>query len=137
MLLLVCLTILSSCQAQSSLEQISKNMAEQEASWNKGDVEAFMAHYWKSDSLKFIGSKGLTYGWQQTLENYKKGYPDKSAMGQLTFTNHEIRPVGDDYVYVVGKWELAREELDDLSGHYTLLWQLIDGHWVIISDHSS
>lgn len=137
MLAFVILTSSSGFIAQSATEQISSNMAEQEASWNRGDVEAFMTHYWRSDSLKFIGSKGLTYGWQQTLDNYKKGYPDKSAMGQLTFTNHEIREVGDVYTYVIGKWELEREELEDLSGHYTLLWQLIDGRWVIISDHSS
>lgn len=138
LLLTLTIAVLSaSCTAQDPVKLISSHMAEQEKAWNDGDVDAFMKHYWHSDSLKFIGSKGLTYGWQQTLDNYKTGYPDKAAMGQLTFTNHEIRPVGKEYVYVIGKWELAREELDDLSGHYTLLWQKIDGKWVIISDHSS
>ncbi|MBC7774130.1 MAG: DUF4440 domain-containing protein, partial [Phycisphaerae bacterium] len=73
--------------AQSADHQaIRRVMAEQEAAWSRGDLEGFMAGYWKSDSLRFIGSKGLTYGWQQTLDNYKKGYPNLDAMGKLTFT---------------------------------------------------
>jgi ketosteroid isomerase-like protein len=133
----VCLGIACSGMAQTPVDIVSSHMSEQQDSWNEGDLEAFMIHYWKSDSLKFIGSKGLTYGWQQTLANYKTRYPDRSAMGQLNFTNHEILQVSDDYVYVIGKWELERKELENLSGHYTLLWQLIKGQWVIISDHSS
>ena len=39
---------------------------------NAGDIEGFMEGYIKSDDLKFVGSKGITYGWKQTLENYKR-----------------------------------------------------------------
>jgi len=46
------------------VDQVLENMKTQEQSWNKGDVRGFMEYYWKSDSLKFIGSKGITYGWQ-------------------------------------------------------------------------
>lgn len=123
--------------AQSADETIiRKIMAKQEAAWNRGDLEAFMGGYWNSDSLKFIGSRGLTYGWQQTLDNYKKGYPDPDAMGKLKFTIISVEKLSGKSAYVIGKWHLARKA-GDLSGHYTLLWKKIKGTWVIVADHSS
>jgi ketosteroid isomerase-like protein len=115
---------------------IRQIMADQELAWNKGNLEAFMAGYWKSDSLRFIGSKGLTYGWQKTLANYQISYPDPDAMGKLTFTILSVEKLSKRSAFVVGKWYLARK-VGDLSGHYTLLWKKLDGKWVIVSDHSS
>ena len=123
---------------EQALTLISNKMQEQEDCWNDGDLECFMQHYWKSDSLRFIGSKGLTYGWQPTLDNYITSYPDKSAMGKLTFTNEIKEMVDLNTVQVIGQWELQRNDsLEDLKGHYSLLWKNKNGEWVIISDHSS
>ena len=118
------------------VQAILKVMQAQEDAWNAGNLDAFMAGYWNSDSLKFIGSRGLTYGWKQTLENYKKSYPDKSAMGKLTFTIISVEPLSKKSAYVIGKWHLKREK-DEPNGHFTLLWKKIDGHWFIVADHSS
>ena len=125
-----------SVQAQKADKAIRQVMAEQETAWNKGDLPGFMAGYWHSDSLRFIGSRGLTYGWEQTLANYQKGYPDKEAMGQLSFTILSIEQLSKKSAFVVGKWHLQRTK-DELSGHYTLLWKKIKGKWVIVADHSS
>ena len=123
--------------AQNAAERSIRNiMAAQELAWNRGDLEAFMDGYWRSDSLRFIGSSGLTYGWQQTLDNYKKGYPDTDAMGKLKFTILSVESLSRHNAYVIGKWHLARKA-GDLSGHYTLLWKKIKGKWVIVADHSS
>lgn len=110
-------------------------MATQEAKWNAGDIPAFMTYYWKSDSLKFIGSKGITYGWQKTLDNYLKAYPDQAAMGILAFTIVECTQLSPTAVYVIGKWELRKEKPS--GGHFTLLWKKIKGEWVIVADHTS
>ncbi len=115
---------------------INELMLEQEKDWNNANLEGFMKHYWKSDSLKFIGSKGLNYGWQNTLDSYRKSYPDAAAMGTLKFTNIATDVLNDSNAYVIGKWELFRIA-DTLSGHYTLLWKKLNGHWVIVADHSS
>ena len=123
--------------AQTASETVIREiMATQEAAWNKGDLEAFMEGYWKSDSLKFIGSKGLNYGWQKTLENYKRSYPDPAAMGRLTFSDVTVELISEDAAFVIGKWHLKRKA-GDLSGYYTLLWKKIKGEWVIVADHSS
>lgn len=126
-----------SVSGQPAVRTIRNIMAEQEAAWNRGDLPAFMEGYWHSDSLRFIGSKGLTYGWQATLDNYRRGYPDRATMGTLKFTILSVEKLSRRSAFVVGKWHLARGDKGDLSGHYTLLWRKIRGHWVIVADHSS
>ncbi len=84
----------------------------------------------------FIGKTGVTYGWSNTLKNYKKGYPDTAAMGKLTFTLIQVKKLSKEYYHVTGKWFLKRS-IGDIGGHYTLLFRKINNHWVIISDHSS
>lgn len=116
--------------------EIRALLNKQTDAWNRGDLEGFMEGYWKNDSLMFIGKSGITYGWQKTLDNYKKGYPDRTAMGTLTFTLIQMKPLSKKYFSVVGKWQLKRT-IGDLSGHYTLLLKKIKGEWVVIADHSS
>ena len=126
-----------SISAQSSDEQsIRQILATQEEAWNRADLEAFMGGYWRSDSLMFIGSRGVTYGWQATLDSYKKGYPDAGAMGKLTFTILSVQVLAPESAYVIVKLQLARAT-DELGGHFTLLWKKKDGKWVIVADHSS
>ena len=108
----------------------------QVAAWNEGNLEKFMQTYWKSEKLSFVGSRGPTYGWLATLESYKKGYPDKAAMGNLKFTILEMSKIDRKTVYVIGKFELTRET-GNLSGHFTLVIQKFKGEWLIVSDHSS
>ena len=123
--------------AQSKEEQQIRSLLQtQVEAWNRGDLEAFMQTYWKSDSLMFIGKTGVHFGWQNTLNNYKKSYPDTTAMGQLSFDIITVRKISPVYYYVVGKWMLQRS-IGDLSGHYDLLLKKIKGKWYIISDHSS
>ena len=119
---------------------IVEKMALQEAAWNRGDVKGFMdAAYWKNEQLVFVGSKGATYGYEATLQNYLNTYDSPEAMGTLTFELMEWRPLGELHGYLLGKWGLQRGgDLGDLNGHFTLVWeQQPDSGWVIIADHSS
>lgn len=123
--------------AQSKEETIIRNaMNEQLAAWNTGNIDRFMLTYWQSDSLMFIGKSGITYGWQNTLNNYKKGYPDTAAMGKLDFNILEVKRLSVLYFFVVGKWHLTRS-IGDVGGHFTLLFKKIKNKWVIVADHSS
>jgi hypothetical protein len=136
-LLILCMLVCSTVLAQSRAEKkIRERLAFQTASWNSGDIEGFMQTYWKSDSLMFIGKNGVKRGWQATLESYRKGYPDTTAMGKLSFDILQVKKLSRKYYYVVGKWMLARS-IGDLSGHYDLLFRKIKGKWYIVSDHSS
>lgn len=111
-------------------------MLEQERAWNAGNLERFMDPYWNNDSLMFIGKSGVTYGWQNTLNNYRKGYPDSAAMGKLNFEILQVKRLSVLYFSVVGKWNLTRS-IGNVGGHFTLLFKRIKNKWVIISDHSS
>lgn len=133
----ICLIVACSTEGYEDVsDEIISIMDRQQGAWNAGDMESFMSDYWMSDSLVFIGSSGLNYGWQTTVDNYKKRYPNKEAMGRLEFDINHVWPVSKTHAYVVGKWSLYRSA-DTLEGHYTLLWKRINGQWKIIADHSS
>ncbi len=136
LLLQGCSATKSGNTAAAAEQAIRQVMAAQEAAWNRADTEGFMEGYWRSDSLTFIGSRGVTYGWQATLDSYKKGYPDAAAMGKLTFTILRLEVLSPESAYVIGKWSLARKA-DAPGGHFTLLWKKIGGKWVIVADHTS
>ncbi len=127
--------------AQNKINEKEKNeisalLQKQIAAWNEGDLEKFMQTYWKSDKLVFIGKRGPNYGWQATLDNYKKGYPDKKAMGKLDFKIFDISKIDRKTVFVIGRFELTRD-IGDVAGHFTLVIQKFGKDWFIISDHSS
>jgi hypothetical protein len=123
---------LSKTEKQKILSVLDKQVE----AWNEGNLEKFMETYWKSEKLVFVGSRGPTYGWQAALDNYKKGYPDKAAMGKLEFKILEVSKIDTNTVFVIGRFELTRE-IGDLAGHFSLVIQKINGKWLIISDHSS
>jgi hypothetical protein len=137
-LLLITAILLSiASTAQNNEEQTIRNILKrQNADWNAGNIDAFMKGYWESDSLMFIGKNGVTYGWQNTLNNYKKNYPDTATMGKLHFDIISVKRLSVLYFSVVGKWHLTRS-VGDVQGHFTLLFKKVNKQWVIISDHSS
>jgi len=117
-------------------QAILKVLQTQQQAWNRGDVDAFMQGYWKSDSLVFVGKTAPAYGWQTTLNHYKKSYPDKATMGQLTFTITKIDVMDKTNAFVLGGWYLKRER-GDVGGYFTLWFKKTDGRWVIVCDHTS
>ena len=135
-LLLICVFTLT---AHTMFAQDSKNiiavMNKQMAAWNRGDLEGFMQGYWKSDSLLFVSTKP-THGWQATLDNYKRGYPDKAAMGILSFDIIKVDVLDDKNAFVFGAWHLKRDK-DNPGGYFTLLFKKIKGEWKVVVDHTS
>jgi ketosteroid isomerase-like protein len=124
-------------RAQSADEQtIRKVLGDQTISWNNGNIEEFMKGYWNNDSLMFIGKSGVTYGYQNTLMNYKKNYGNADAMGTLSFDLVKVQRLSPEYYFIVGKWHLKRK-IGDVGGHYNLLFRKINGSWLIVADHSS
>lgn len=128
--------LLAGCTPKNSEEKAIRGLLqEQQDAWNEGNIEEFMEGYWKSDSLMFIGSK-ITYGWDSTLARYHKTYPDKAAMGELTFTFYDFKFVANDACLVTGRYHLKRMS-DEPSGLFTLLLKKIGDRWLIVYDHTS
>jgi len=135
-LLAALLFVLPIFAGASTFEEIDTVLTEQSAAWNRGDIDGFMAHYWKSDELRFASGGNVTRGWQPTLERYRKGYPGRAAMGKLEFSDLEITELSPDAVVVFGRWRLMRES-DAPHGLFTLTFRRIGDAWLIIQDHTS
>lgn len=120
---------------EAQKNEVLKVLKAQENAWNEGNIPAFMEGYWQSKELTFIGSAGLKKGWQTTLENYQKSYPDKATMGQLSFDVLKIDHINPTACYLIGRFTLVREK-DTPSGLFSLLWKKIDGNWLIVSDQT-
>ena len=133
LLIIISFSVFSQTKDESEVRNL---LAKQNAAWNRGDIDAFMVGYWENDSLMFIGKSGVTYGYKNTLANYKKNYPDTTVMGKLTFTLIQVKQLSPEYFHVTGKYYLTRT-IGDASGHFTLMFRKINGKWVVISDHSS
>ena len=123
-------------QVNQDAAAIRKVMDDQAVEWNRGNIEAFMFGYWKSDKLKFVSGDRVTRGWQQTLDNYKKTYGTKELMGKLTFSELEINLLSKDAAFVIGSWSLAREK-DNPHGKFTLIFRKFKEGWRIVMDHTS
>jgi ketosteroid isomerase-like protein len=134
--ILSCLMLLSYSLFAQDKQAIIKLMADQQSAWNKGDIDGFMQGYWKSDSLVFVGKTTPVYGWQSTIDRYKKTYPDKATMGQLNFTIVKLEVLDPKNAFILGGWHLKRT-IGDIGGYFTLWFKKIDGQWKIVCDHTS
>jgi hypothetical protein len=124
-------------RSQSVDEQsIRKLLHDQEIAWNQGNIEEFMKGYWNSDSLVFIGRSGLTYGYTQALNNYRKNYSDTVKMGQLKYDLLRIESLSSGSYFVIGKFFLKRS-VGDIGGIFSLVFRKINGKWFIVVDHTS
>lgn len=125
----------SKCQT-SDEKAIKQVIEKQTEAWNKGNIEEYMKGYWQSDSLVYIGKSGPKYGYRTALENYRKNYPDTTAMGKLRLELLQLKKLSPEYYFVIGKWNLQRS-VGDLGGYFTLVLRKIKNNRLIISDHSS
>jgi ketosteroid isomerase-like protein len=111
-------------------------LAEQTAAWNRADIDAFMTGYWKSDHTLFIGANGVVRGWEAVLARYHRNYPDRKAMGHLTFSNVEVHVECADAAFVVGEYHLERAD-DKPAGVFTLDFRKFAEGWRIVADHTT
>ncbi|TCK65182.1 hypothetical protein DFQ05_2397 [Winogradskyella wandonensis] len=128
-------TVIEETDYNTAKAAILKVMDDQQNAWNKGDLEGFMQGYWKSDSLKFYGSNGLTKGWQNTLDNYKRGYLTKAETGTLNFVINDVSKIDGNNYWVMGEYHLKRE-VGDADGVFIIIFKMINGEWKIVADMS-
>lgn len=95
-----------------------------------------MQGYWNSPELTFAGTSGITRGYGPVLTHYKQGYPEKTTMGHLEFTDLEVHSLGGNAALVLGKWHLTRQA-GDVGGVFSLVFQKFPDGWKIVHDHTS
>jgi beta-aspartyl-peptidase (threonine type) len=120
--------------AKLAVQQV---LDDQVAAWNKGDLEGFMAGYWKSDDLTFFSGNDVTRGWKATLERYRKRYQaDGKEMGKLTFSELKIEMLGEESALVRGRWKVVTSK-ETLQGLFTVIFKKTSDGWKIVHDHTS
>ena len=115
---------------------VRATMMKQQELWNQGDVKGFTAYY--TEDTKFISTQ-VQRGRAQVLDRYLRRYPNREAMGKLTFDELEITKLGRDHASVIGRWKLDRTEQagGNVGGYFTLLLKRTKAGWKIIQDHTS
>ena len=106
--------------------------------WNRGDLEGFMAGYWRSPELVFCSGATVTKGWDATIARYRQRYQSEGReMGRLGFDAIEVLPMGVDAAAARGAWRLRMSDGKEPRGLFTLLLRRLDGAWRIVHDHTS
>jgi len=123
--------------AEAAKEAIQKVLTVQAAAWNRGDLDGFMAGYWRSPELSFFSGKDRTRGWDATLERYRKRYQSEGRdMGKVTFSDIDIEVLGPDSAWVRGRWQVVTSK-ETVGGLFTLIFKKLPEGWRIVHDHTS
>ena len=138
--IIICTLIMAQVSFSQSTEKedikdIQAVLKAQRLAWSRDNIEGFMDGYWKSDSLTFYGSNGVIHGWENTLDHYKKAYPNEDHTGTLSFKINDITKIVNDAYYVLGEYHLKRN-VGNADGIFMLVFKKIDGEWKIIVDTS-
>ncbi len=139
LVILFCAGATSRAQADDLAEAPIRQVLEtQVAAWNSGDLYNFARGYKDSPDTLFIG-KDISRGYTDMLARYKATYPNKDAMGTLSFTNLEIHSLDLKYAVAIGKFHLERTKAagGDANGVFSLIFEKTPLGWKIILDHSS
>jgi beta-aspartyl-peptidase (threonine type) len=124
--------------AADSLGEVRSVWTAQAAAWNRGDLDGFMAIYWKSPDLVFFSNGAETRGWQQTLDRYRASYQSPGAhMGTLDFPQLDFVVLGPDAVLARGRWHLTMPGGQESSGMTSVVYRKLPEGWRIVHDHSS
>jgi len=138
-LLLVIPLLLYCSQPEPNTTQIKTELQtiidQQQKAWNEGNIEGFMAYYWNSEDFVFQSGNNRVHGWQALLDRYKKNYSGEN-MGKLNFSDIDIKILTNNIAYVLGRWEVTRQDSTS-EGLFTILFKKLPEGWRIINDHSS
>jgi ketosteroid isomerase-like protein len=137
----------SSAQAQdlqalttASREQLDviKVLLGQQEAWNRGDIDAFAQSY-KDAPDTLVVTHQISHGFAGLVEEYRHDYPNKAAMGTLTFSELEARALDAQFAVVVGKYHLerGRKEGGNADGLFSMVLEKTDKGWKIVLDHTT
>jgi uncharacterized protein (TIGR02246 family) len=120
-------------------EDIRALLKHSEEAWNRGDLTAFVSYYDDSPETTFVGRDVVRGGVQAILARYRKVYPTRESMGELTFQNIQVRMLAPDLALVTGEFRLQRTAAGggNAAGRYTLILRKTSSGWKIIHDHTS
>jgi ketosteroid isomerase-like protein len=118
--------------------EIVKTLLIQEKAWNSGDLDTYLRGFKDSPDTIFM-ARQISRGFAQIAEDYKHNYPNRTLMGQLSFSELEAHPISDTLAVCLGRYHLDRGRKDGGSadGIFSLVLEKSTDGWKIILDHTS
>jgi beta-aspartyl-peptidase (threonine type) len=124
--------------AEESVQAIRAVLRQQQADWNKGDLDAFLTGYWKSPRVVFQSGGNRYDGWEAMRDRYRKRYKSEGkAMGEVDFSAIDIEMLGPEAALVRGAWRLSLPDGSKPGGLFTLIFRKFPDGWKIVHDHTS
>lgn len=142
-LALVAPTLPALAQPGGDADEVIALLRRQADDWNRGDLAAFTAVY--ADDAVFLSPSGVHRGRTEVLARYRDRYPDRKAMGRLSFEVIETRVSADgSMVTLAAHWHLDYPEdadRENASGLTLLALRRTEGTdtsfpWKIVQDAS-
>ena len=117
---------------------VIKVLLAQETAWNRGDLTAFASGYKDSPDTLFVTHQ-ISRGYAGLLDQYKRDYPNRAAMGTLTFSELEVHGLDENFAVCIGKYRLERGKKDggNAGGIFSLVFEKTTDGWKIIIDHTT
>lgn len=136
-LMFTCATAYSQ-NSSHEVTAVQQVLEQQQAAWNRHDLESFMSGYWHSDGLTFFSGAKAYSGWDATLARYQKTYQSEGhEMGKLEFDDLNVQALGADSAFVRGAWKLTMSDGKTPHGLFTLVFRKFPEGWKIVHDHTS
>lgn len=120
-------------------QEIQVVLNQQIEAWNRGDLEGFMAGYWKSPDLIYFSNKTKVRGWQTLLDRYRQLFqsPNAGKMGKLSLPEEEIVMLGRDGAIVWGTYLVRTSDGKTRGGLYILAMRKLPEGWRTVYDRTS
>lgn len=122
-------------------DEMTAMLARAAASWNRGDLDAFVDDYLPGNETTYIGSRGLLRGPDAIRAAYAPRFVPGAVRDSLSFELLDVDPLAADVTNIIATYILVRHvggrDSVTARGPTSLLMRRVDGRWRIVHDHSS
>lgn len=112
-------------------------LTQSEEAWNAGDLEGFVGWYERGPETTFLGSSGLTHGWEAIRDRYAGRFQPGAARDSLRFEDLETRPLAPSLGLATARYVLFQDDSVTATGVFTLIVERTPEGWRIIHDQSN
>ena len=136
------LTAAGSASAQSSAADLENTVIalydQQAARWNEGDLVGFTGAFEKTPDIVFVGRSNVK-GYDAVLANFRHYFPNREAMGHLTYSAVEVQPLDAQFMTSTARFHVQRtaEGGGDLDGYFMVVLAKTSEGWKIVRDDST
>jgi uncharacterized protein (TIGR02246 family) len=103
------------------------------ASWNEGNLAAFLGGYSESGEVTLTRGAVVVKGWGEVRRLYGEEIASASEMGRLTYDAVKVELATADTATVTGRYRVERSG-GASKGAMSLVMKQIEGRWRIIDD---